>query len=1025
MRAKGLGHSGHKEVKKGNKGGVITIDDSSEVSENSQDDGQFKARREFLMSGLPDSLRRQIAKTSAIMEAYSVSGSSFHTVLHVQQRDGCTMWSLVMPRCPMLTDLSPLCDHVPDITDLALSVGDFTHVTPGSAVQPFPAAVPKRPVFSDSIRDFLLEEIRWQNPQFPVRRFFKQFLKKQSDNISLLDASMSETQQTEKRLEAAADISSVQETGSGAKRKRKDSPHTKTKRRKPADEEPHCDSAPNPQLSRSSRRKSSTPAEPDMVLIEEEEGPKAPAEEAAIEDVLWTEKYQPHNSSELIGNSAAIRRLHSWLREWKIRAEKEEKRMLKAGKDKDDSWSVGDFHDSEDSDEEDSLCNTLLISGPPGVGKTAAVYACAQELGFKVFEVNASCQRSGRQILAQLKEATQSHQVDQQGVNAYKPCFFSSTRSPRKLLNSPKKVVSSPRKPPMSPRGPGLKRGLAPKSLVNFFKAAPKQKPGVKGTAEPVRAQQSGSDIKINDGKPSRSLSSISDGSEESHRKTATSLILFEEVDIIFEDDTGFLSAVKTFMSTTKRPVILTTSDPTFRMTFDGTFEEISFRSPSVVNVCSFLQVLCLAENLRMDRTDLMTFLTMNGCDIRRSLLHLQFWARSGGGGSLEKPLPPPDKRKMEASDGVFRRDPEMRSAEVPGCSVGCAENLMGVNSILAPNYCLISFVRDKILEAVEWERILRLLSEFHCRNISFTSSNLELLLPLPVHILEPVVQQVPAPAPEDDDSFEEDANVKPSAAMRRRRKLVLLNDSDLFESDSNSVDEVVGAGAKDPEEERPGDVGVVRRVLSSTERQASLLVYQCLDSMTEYADHMSFLDCATCDPSDPAYTHRPSWTESRLKNGLCDGLRTRGQDWWGAQNCGDIRGLIEALSFHKCSSTLSTALSSLELCKLSGKDPTEELTLRVTAAREQVNFGEPAATTDLAESRRSVVRDVMSHRAFVGLGNRDANVTEYLPALRTICHLEKEKEEGKTKRRFLHYLEGIHLELGRVTLGRLAADFP
>lgn len=30
------------------------------------------------------------------------------------------------------------------------------------------------------------------------------------------------------------------------------------------------------------------------------------------------------------------------------------------------------------------LCNTMLITGPTGVGKTASVYACAQELGFKV-----------------------------------------------------------------------------------------------------------------------------------------------------------------------------------------------------------------------------------------------------------------------------------------------------------------------------------------------------------------------------------------------------------------------------------------------------------------------------------------------------------------------------------------------------------------------------------------------------------------------------------------------------------------
>lgn len=47
---------------------------------------------------------------------------------------------------------------------------------------------------------------------------------------------------------------------------------------------------------------------------------------------------------------------------------------------------------------------------------------------------------------------------------------------------------------------------------------------------------------------------------EDHGKRTATSLILFEEVDIIFDDDTGFLAAIKTFMTTTKRPVILTTS---------------------------------------------------------------------------------------------------------------------------------------------------------------------------------------------------------------------------------------------------------------------------------------------------------------------------------------------------------------------------------------------------------------------------------------------------------------------------------
>lgn len=66
---------------------VISIfDDSSrEGSENSQDDEQFRARKEFLKSGLPESFRKQIAKTAATKEAYSLACSSFQPVTHVKQ----------------------------------------------------------------------------------------------------------------------------------------------------------------------------------------------------------------------------------------------------------------------------------------------------------------------------------------------------------------------------------------------------------------------------------------------------------------------------------------------------------------------------------------------------------------------------------------------------------------------------------------------------------------------------------------------------------------------------------------------------------------------------------------------------------------------------------------------------------------------------------------------------------------------------------------------------------------------------
>lgn len=50
--------------------------------------------------------------------------------------------------------------------------------------------------------------------------------------------------------------------------------------------------------------------------------------------------------------------------------------------------------------------------GPSSSGKTAAVYALAEELGYNVLEVNASSRRNGRTVLSHLHEATQSHSVN-------------------------------------------------------------------------------------------------------------------------------------------------------------------------------------------------------------------------------------------------------------------------------------------------------------------------------------------------------------------------------------------------------------------------------------------------------------------------------------------------------------------------------------------------------------------------------------------------------------------------------------
>lgn len=61
--------------------------------------------------------------------------------------------------------------------------------------------------------------------------------------------------------------------------------------------------------------------------------------------------------------------------------------------------------------------------------------------------------------------------------------------------------------------------------------------------------------------------------------------------------------------------------------------------SVSQLNVASYLQMICLTENFRTDVKDFVTLLTANACDIRKSILYLQFWIRSGGGFLEERPL--------------------------------------------------------------------------------------------------------------------------------------------------------------------------------------------------------------------------------------------------------------------------------------------------------------------------------------------------------------------------------------------------
>ncbi|CAI5765564.1 family AAA domain-containing 5 isoform X1 [Podarcis lilfordi] len=1037
-----------KKVQKTTDAAIYVLDESSDQdSENSQDGKQFKAKREFLMSGLPESLKRQIAKKAAALEAYSSINSCFRTVVHVQQKDcGCLMWRLAPPSSPLLTNLREVNSEVTDIAKLTFLLGEFSvlKTQPDSTDSPIVVSSGWRPVFSETQRNCLLEEIQSSNAQFPVKRFFHLLLKKQAAYQTTKQAMQCEAVSTGTNADS--------DNRKATKRKRKAEDH-KSKRRK--------------QIGKAEiKLPDQVPCETQtgmgniipIINLDETEDSELGSESSfasdfSNEDVLWTEKYQPQHSSELVGNTAAVQKLHRWLCEWKKRADCEEDRTQNEAKggSQDESFDNADFKDEKsDSEEESVLCNTMLLIGPPGIGKTAAVYACAQELGFKIFEVNASCQRTGRQILSQLKEATQSHQVDKQGVNVHKPCFFnnySSTKSPRK--SSPRKE-KSPRKFPVSPRKVGLKQSSASKTLANYFKISPRPK----NEEERVQGTNKGYTERLPKEKVQIQSLKRETGEEDSSKKSATSLILFEEVDVIFDEDVGFLNAIKTFMSTTKRPVILTTNDPSFSLIFDGCLEEITFSIPSMINVASYLQVLCLAENLRMDIRDLAALLTANNCDVRQSILYLQFWVRSGGGYLKEKG----GEREVSGKEQIICIEDATSSkiskpgppVTLPKCDTGCTENLLGLKNIFLPSEDLFQFLKHEITTKEDWSRLTDLLTEFQMKNIDFIYSNLEFILPLPVNILpEPMLMANPScnTVTENDssnksldsDCLEETSPVKKVKRTKRQRITAFLDDSDLFESDldySGFITLPSGMPSSCLEEEKGGlepAMGNTAALDSGTPAKAksSAPAYQCLNSVTEFVDNMSFLDYCfnrRCQESKQSCNYEEFiWTKGKIKNGLSDEFSMEHDDWWNFKSSAELKATVEALGFHKCIRTISKVMES-NSCRTPGNDELEELALNVSKDRADLYFGQSIANSSIyhnAQKRLEIIETVFSSRPSLNICNRQASVVDYLPILRNICKLEKQKEQGKAKRRFLHYLEGIHFDFPREILNSLANDFP
>ncbi|VDP89303.1 unnamed protein product [Echinostoma caproni] len=167
---------------------------------------------------------------------------------------------------------------------------------------------------------------------------------------------------------------------------------------------------------------------------------------------------------------------------------------FESGSDTDESDRMSDFaldafseaHSIDEDDDSQSSTSrraipewrskAYLLLGPSGIGKTSMVYALAHDLGFKVFELNPSTRRSGKDLSDQFQVALDSHHVAKEH-----------------LLHT----------------------------FSTFHMTSPK-----------------GLNLSCN------------------------SLVLLDEVDVLFDSDRGFWNGLDNLLQLGRRPIILTASDP-------------------------------------------------------------------------------------------------------------------------------------------------------------------------------------------------------------------------------------------------------------------------------------------------------------------------------------------------------------------------------------------------------------------------------------------------------------------------------